>query len=228
MKQCLLTGGGSKFGATITTELIAQGYHVHLVTSNPTPWMTVANVTVIPVDWKNLQLNNIRTCVPAVDQIDLVFFNHNASALNQSRFKKSTIQNPQDWQHSYFVACQFPFYLIHALGNRIVPDTKIGWMLSELIATPRDNHVGHADYIGNKFTNACIMRSFALNYPACFFGIHPDGGLNDQLGFDKKSQDIVQLITEKTIQELNGNIFSTQGEILKIYEKIQSQTTDPG
>jgi hypothetical protein len=149
----------------------------------------------------------------------MVFFNHNASALSQDKFKKSSMQNLQDWQQSYFVACQFPFYLVHALGNRITSETKIGWMLSELIANPLDNQVGYADYIGNKFTNACIMRSFALNFSACFFGIHPDGGLDNQL--DNKSQDIVQLIDNKTSKELNGNIFSTQGEILELYEKIQ-------
>jgi hypothetical protein len=166
-----------------------------------------------------LQLTNIRNYVPAVDQFDLVFFNHNASALNQTKFKKSTMQNLQDWQQSYFVACQFPFYLVHALGKRITPDTKIGWMLSKLIVNPSDDQVGFADYIGNKFTNACIMKSFALNFPGCFFGIHPDSGLDNQL--DKKSQDIVQLIDQKTTTQLNGNIFSTQGEILKIYEEIQ-------
>jgi len=220
MKQCLLTGGGSKFGATITTELIAQGYHVHLVTSNPTPWMSVDHVTVIPVDWKTLQLNNIRTCVPAVDQIDLIFFNHNASALDQTKFKKSTVQNLQDWQHSYFVACQFPFYLIHILSNRIGPDSKIGWMLSELITRPVDQQVGYADYIGNKFTNACIMKSFSLNFPGCFFGIHPDGGLNNSVGLEQKARNMVQLIRETSTTELNGNIFSTQGDVLKIYETI--------
>ena len=225
MKTCVITGGGSKFGAQLTEQLTLHNYHVYLVTGNPDPWRSNPQVTVIPVDWRTLQMIDVRRCIPDVGQVDLVFFNHNASALNQSRFKKSTIQNPQDWQHSYFVACQFPFYLIHALGNRITADTKIGWMLSELIATPSDDHVGYADYIGNKFTNACIMRSFALNYPACFFGIHPDGGLDNQV--DKKSQDIVQLIDRKTTTELNGNIFSTQGEILELYEKIQSQTIDP-
>ena len=99
-------------------------------------------------------------------------------------------------------------------------------MLSELITKPMDNQVGYADYIGNKFTNACVMRSFALNFPACFFGIHPDGGLNNQV--DKKSQNIVQLVDQKTNTELNGNIFSTQGEILKLYEKIQPETVNPG
>jgi NAD(P)-dependent dehydrogenase (short-subunit alcohol dehydrogenase family) len=217
MKTCLITGGGSKFGALITKQLIEHNYHVYLVTSNPDPWLHNPKVTTIAVDWKTLQLKDIRNCTPPVGHIDLVFFNHNASALSSAKFNKSTMQNFADWQQSYFVACQFPFYLVHALGNRINLDTKIGWMLSELIATPVTSQIGYADYIGNKFTNACIMKSFALNFPACFFGIHPDGGLNQQV--DKKSQDIVQLIDYKTTSELNGNIFSTQGEILEFYEK---------
>lgn len=219
MKTCLITGGGSKFGAEITKQLVAQDYHVYLVTSNPASWANCIGVTAISVDWSTLSMVDLRRCVPKTDHIDLVFFNHNASALNQAKFAQGTIQNLQAWQQSYFVACQFPFYLVHVLRNQITPETKIGWMLSELIVTPRDQQIGHADYIGNKFTNACIMRSFALNFPACFFGIHPDGGLDHQL--DKKSQDIVQLVDQKTTTELNGNIFSTQGEILKLYEKIQ-------
>lgn len=221
MKQCLITGGGSKFGAKITEQLLAQDYHVHLITSNPTAWQDHCNVTIINVDWKTLQLSDVRKCIPAVEKLDLIFFNHNASALSQNKFKKATLQNLQDWQHSYFVACQFPFYLIHSLHKRIESTTKIGWMLSELIAHPVDSQIGYADYIGNKFTNACIMKSFALNFPACFFGIHPDGGLNEQSGLDKKAQDIVQLVLNKPTNELNGNIFSTQGEILNFYEKNQ-------
>lgn len=218
MKTCLITGGGSKFGTLLTEQLIAHHYHVYLMTSNPKPWAGKSNVTVIPVVWQTLQLSDIRNCISNLGKLDLVFFNHNASALSQAKFKKSTIQNLQDWQHSYFVACQFPFYLVHALGSRLTLDTKIGWMLSELITNPIDQQIGYADYIGNKFTNACIMRSFSLNFSACFFGVHPDGGVDNEP--EKKSQDIVQLIDRKTTTELNGNIFSTQGEILKIYEKI--------
>jgi hypothetical protein len=215
----VITGGGSKFGATLTQQLLNAGYFVHLVTSNPTTWRNTKNLEAIPVNWHELNLHSIKQCIPSVDQIDLVFFNHNASSLSQEKFKKFTIQDCKSWQQSYFVSCQFPFYLVHALGNRIDHSTKIGWMLSELIVQPKLNHVGYADYIGNKFTNACIMKSFAMNFPACFFGVHPDGGLSNQL--DNKARDIVQLINTKSTTELNGNIFSTQGEILRLYEKIQ-------
>jgi NAD(P)-dependent dehydrogenase (short-subunit alcohol dehydrogenase family) len=217
MKTCLITGGGSKFGARLTEQLVAHDYHVYLVTNTPDAWAHTCHVTAMPIDWKKLQLNSIRQCVPQTQQIDLIFFNHNASALSESKFKKSTVQNPHDWQQSYFVSCQFPFYLVHALSDRINPNTKIGWMLSELIVNPVPDQVGYADYIGNKFTNACIMKSFSMNFPACFFGIHPDGGLSNQL--DNKARDIVQLIDTKSIADLNGNIFSTQGELLELYEK---------
>jgi len=221
MKQCLITGGGSKFGANLTEQFLAQGYHVHLITSNTESWENRNNVSVIAVDWKKLQLSDIKKYIPATDKLDLIFFNHNASSLNQNKFKKFTLQNCQDWQQSYFVACQFPFYLTHALQKQIAQTTKVGWMLSELIVCPMDSQVGFADYIGNKFTNACIMKSFSLNFPACFFGIHPDGGLADQTLVDTKARGIVQLIHQKLPEELNGNIFSTQGEKLELYEKNQ-------
>jgi hypothetical protein len=216
MKSCLITGGGSKFGAKLTQQFVAQGYHVYVITSTPNSWTNNPSVTSIPVEWKTLQLKDVRKCIPQVDKLDVVFFNHNASALSKLKFQKSTFQNPQDWQQSYFLACQFPFYLVHSMANKIFPDTKIGWMLSELIVNPVNHQIGYADYIGNKFTNACIMKSFSLNWPSCFFGIHPDGGLTDQL--DHKSQDIVQLIHTKNITELNGNIFSTKGQILEFYK----------
>jgi NAD(P)-dependent dehydrogenase (short-subunit alcohol dehydrogenase family) len=93
MKTCVITGGGSKFGAKITKQLIASNYHVYLVTSNSQLWTNTPDLTVIPVNWQTLQLTDIRNCIPAVDHVDLVFFNHNASALSKEKFKKSTVQN---------------------------------------------------------------------------------------------------------------------------------------
>jgi hypothetical protein len=216
MKQCLITGGGSKFGKKITEELIKADYFVNLVTSNEKAWSDNLDVNVIPVDWKTLGLADLKIIISNLPNLDLIFFNHNASSLNLSKFSPKQVQNLLDWQHSYFVACQFPFYLIHSLGNRISADTKIGWMLSELIKNPTDAHVGFADYIGNKFTNACIMKSFSLSFPACFFAMHPDGGVSNKADgeLDNKAQGIVQVIDSKSCQELSGNIFSTQGKQL--------------
>jgi hypothetical protein len=85
-------------------------------------------------------------------------------------------------------------------------------MLSRLIKNPVDDHVGFADYIGNKFTNFCIMRSFSINFPASFFAIHPEGGVD--VNSTNKAIDIVKLIDSTDSIELNGNLFSTQGEKL--------------
>ena len=119
------------------------------------------------------------------------------------------MQSLKDWQQSYFVASQFPFYLIHSLTNKISTTTKIGWMLSELISNPVATQVGYADYIGNKFTNGCIMKSFAQSFPATFFGINPESvGNNTDVS---KAIEIVKLIEHTA--DLNGKIYYPNGNI---------------
>ena len=207
MKNCLITGGGSKFGSKITEQLIQSGYHVYLITGSQQ--VTNPNVTVISIDWHELKLQDIRGIISNLPNLDIIFFNHNASALNQTKFNQNQIQSFKDWQQSYFVASQFPFYLIHSLKNKISSTTKIGWMLSELISNPGSTHVGFADYIGNKFTNGCIMKSFAQNFPAIFFGINPESvGNKDDVD---KAIKIVELIEHTT--DLNGKIYYPNGTI---------------
>jgi nucleoside-diphosphate-sugar epimerase len=110
MKNCLITGGGSKFGKKITEQLVQAGYHVYLITGSQQ--VTDPNITVISVDWHELKLQDIRGIISNLPNLDLIFFNHNASALTQAKFNQNQIQNFKDWQQSYFVASQFPFYLI--------------------------------------------------------------------------------------------------------------------
>jgi hypothetical protein len=207
MKNCLITGGGSKFGSKITEQLVQFGYHVYLITGSQQ--VTNPNITVISVNWHELRLQDLSRIISNLPNLDLIFFNHNASALTQTKFNQNQIQSFKDWQQSYFVASQFPFYLIHSLKNKISTTTKIGWMLSELISHPVSTHVGFADYIGNKFTNGCIMKSFAQNFPATFFGINPESvGNKDDVD---KAIKIVELIEHAT--DLNGKIYSSNGTI---------------
>jgi hypothetical protein len=207
MKQCLITGGGSKFGKQLTERLLAHGYHVHLITSHSADWTGIQNITIIPVNWKSIIVTDIKTLIPQTDKLDLIFFNHNASSLSQEKFQRGQLQNIKDWQHSYFVACQLPFYLIQAMSDKLCPDTRVAWMLSKLIVNPVDSQVGFADYIGNKFTNACIMKSFAQSYPACFLAVHPDSLSENNSG---KAQNIVDLL-DLPVKHLNGKIFSAHG-----------------
>jgi hypothetical protein len=60
------------------------------------------------------------------------------------------------------------------------------------------------------------MRSFSLSFPACFFAMHPDGGVSNKADgeLDNTAQGVVRVIDFKSCQELNGNIFSTQGKQL--------------
>jgi hypothetical protein len=207
MKNCLITGGGSKFGSKITEQLVQAGYHVYLLTGSQQA--TDPNITVISVDWYKLNLEDLRRIILNLPNLDLIFFNHNASSLNQSKFNQNQIQSFKDWQQSYFVACQFPFYLIHLLKNKISNTTKIGWMLSELISNPVSTQIGFADYIGNKFTNGCIMKSFAQSFPSIFFGINPESvGNNHDVS---KAIEIVALIEHTA--DLNGKIYYPNGTI---------------
>lgn len=209
MKQALVFGGGSKFGATLTLTLIRRGYHVHLVTSNPQAW-SWDNVTTIPVDWHTVNLGELKNIIKDLPELDLIFFNHNASSLNSNKFKRGQLHDPRAWNQSYFVACQLPFYLVQALSNRINPNTRIGWMLSKLIVEPAEQYTGLVDYMGNKFTNACMIRAFAQNYPAVFFGVHPDNGVS-QGGADQQAADGIVDIAEWPAERLNGHMFDTQG-----------------
>lgn len=207
MKNCLITGGGSRFGSKITEQLVQAGYHVYLITG--TQQSTSPNITVISVDWHELKLQDIRGIISNLPNLDLIFFNHNSSALNQTKFNQNQLQNFKDWQQSYFVATQFPFYLIHSLKNKISNTTKIGWMLSELISNPTPTQVGFADYIGNKFTNGCIMKSFAQSFPAIFFGVNPESVGND--ADISKAIKIIELIDHAT--DLNGKIYYPDGTV---------------
>ena len=211
MKNCLITGGGSKFGRKITEQLVQAGYHVYLITGSQQ--VADPNITVISVNWHELKLQDIRGIILNLPNLDLIFFNHNASALNQTKFNQNQIQNFKNWQQSYFVASQFPFYLIHSLKNKISSTTKIGWMLSELISNPVSTQVGFADYIGNKFTNGCIMKSFSQSFPATFFGINPES-VGDEVDADvSKAIKIVKLIEDTN--DLNGKIYYSDGTIFK-------------
>jgi hypothetical protein len=213
MKNCLITGGGSKFGSNITDQLLASGYQVYLITGSQT-YLDNPNVVTIQVNWKTLSLANLRSIILKLPELDLIFFNHNSSALSQTKFLKNQLQSFKDWQQNYFVACQFPFYLIHALKDKISEKTKIGWMLSSLIKHPTENQIGFADYIGNKFTNGCIMKSFSQNFPGIFFGINPESVSDNATNPDLdvcKAADIVHLIN--THPDLNGKIYYSNGEL---------------
>ena len=72
MKNCLITGGGSKFGSKITEQLVQAGYHVYLLTGSQQA--TDPNITVISVDWYKLNLEDLRRIILNLPNLDLIFF----------------------------------------------------------------------------------------------------------------------------------------------------------
>ena len=209
MKQALVLGGGSKFGARLTMALTNRDYHVHVITSHADGW-NWPQVTTRPVDWHTVNITDIRGLIQDLPNLDLIFFNHNACSMSQQVFEPGVLHDPRAWSQSYFVACQLPFYLIQSLKSRIGPHTRIGWMLSQLIARPQPPYLGLVDYMGNKFTNACMIRAFAQSYPAVFFGINPDQPINTE--DDSQLANRIIDIAEWPAQRLNGGLWNTQGQ----------------
>jgi NAD(P)-dependent dehydrogenase (short-subunit alcohol dehydrogenase family) len=210
-KQCLILGGGSKFGRNLTENFVACDYQVRLVTGTPGPWHDSSSVQTVAVDWKTLAISDIRRIVKDLSAVDVIFFNQNSCALSFENFKTNKVQSPSSWQQNYFVACQLPFYLVQALRSNF-HNTKVAWMLSSLIANPQDSQVGYADYIGNKFTNYCIMKSFSLSAGPneSFFAMHPDG-IQDANDSANKAHNMVKFINNSDVSTLNGKIFSHTG-----------------
>lgn len=214
-KHCVLVGCGSKFGAYMTKCFIDQGYQITLVTSHAQLWKNIKDVNVISVDWKTLAISDLKRLLPASDHVHAVIFNQNSSALSAEKFMPNQMQNPKHWQQSYFVACQFPYFYIQLLNKKLTQDSKIIWMLSQLIQAPMIDHIGFADYVGNKFTNACVMKSFSLKHPSCFFAVFPEGGTQHDARI--KAQGITALAMTQDRERLNGKIFDSQGQELDFF-----------
>lgn len=214
MKQALILGGGSKLGKDFTQLLVKRGYHVHVITGSSEQWGQQDQVTVMPVNWHTVSMSDIRTLLPKVEMLDLVLFNQNSSALNSDRFRPGHFQRVQDWQQSYFVSCQLPYYLVHALHHKLTAQSKVVWMLSSLIKDPVISQIGFADYIGNKFVNACIMKNFALHHHSCFFAVYPESGIDVDQGAPIANQ-LLDVMHNDNLDHLRGKIFDTQGQIME-------------
>jgi hypothetical protein len=206
----LYIGTGKRFAQELIADRRARGSRVFCISAQD-------GQDTFQVNWSTVTAADIHKIIRKLPSLDVVLFNQNASSLSAGGFKSDCYptldlwRQVDHWQQSYFVSCQLPFYLIHSSANKISPNTKIGWMLSELVNSPVNSQVGYADYIGYKFTNTCIMRSFSLNFPACFFGIIP--GSLDRHGL---AQDLIGLIHNTDVATLNGGVFNSDGSKFEI------------
>ncbi len=192
MKNALLIGCGSKFGATFTKNLADNNYQIDLISSSD---LQYKNTNTIHYEWyesndredmykdemtvefhRNL-LSNILFSL-SEKNYDLILFNQNRGQLFNfkvfSKFntlEKHNLFDLDDWMSvwslRYWFGCQLPLYISAYLNNNksILSDTKIVWMNSGIIECPAsaDENWLYQDYIGLKVHNLHIMKELAYS-----------------------------------------------------------------
>ena len=155
MKTALLIGCGSKFGLKLLNKIYDSGYQIYSISGSDVEQKE--NLNHLKIDWNSLAVSELQKFLTAVPDVDLIFFNQNSSSLNSSYYKINKFKTlelwkqEKSWAQSYFASCILPFHIIHTLGNKCSPETKIAWMLSSYVYNHKD--IQHADYIGNKYQN---------------------------------------------------------------------------
>jgi hypothetical protein len=209
----LYIGIGKGIGAALVAHRRALGHTVYTISS-------VDGENNYKVDWSTVNPTDLHRAVKALPDLDLVFFNQNASALSNKTFELNNYkplelwQQSKYWQQTYFVSCQLPFMLIHELGKRIQDHTRVGWMLSHLI-NDHQADFQYADYIGNKYQNYMLMKNFSQHHVGNFFGIEP--GSLPKTNFESQVDQISQIFAH---QDLNGKVLCLDGSISSITTQL--------
>lgn len=200
----LYVGASHGFAAAYQQHRRAQGHVCYSVSSRPGP-------LTCEVDWSTVNPSSLHQWAQTLPDLDLVFFNQNASALSVDSFApRPTLQLWQHvahWQQNYFVSCQLPYVLLQTLGTRISSRTRVVWMLSGMVTRPFDDP-GHADYIGNKYQNMLIMRNFAQHGAGCYIGIDP-GAIAQ--GCETQQTQGLDAVLALPRDQANGNVFGLDG-----------------
>lgn len=173
-KNVLLVGCGSKSGLDLTNSFLQAGYTVDLISSTE---VDILNTRQCRIDWSKLTVAHVEAFLKDSPVYDSIVFNQNARALatdcyTADRFKTLELWSIERvWNQAYFNNCILPFHIIHTLGSRCASNTNVAWMLSELIYDHQPG-VGYADYIGHKYQNYVLMKSFSKKHSSCFVGIN--------------------------------------------------------
>lgn len=170
MKTALLFGCGSKWGAAFTKHLSDNGYQVDLITGSD---FAYSNVNTIKVNWFELSVDTIKQVVP-VKSYDLVFFNQNSGGSpNDHYLKPGNDLDLSQWNYHNWINTQMPYYVVKHLSPYNTSTTKIGWMLTGLIAGYETNLFQYAGYATVKSSNLHIMRGLSQYNTGIFFAINP-------------------------------------------------------
>jgi len=171
MKNALLVGGGSKFGAKLTEQLKTY-YTVYGISGS-----TKSDRQNLNVDWKTCKNQTVEKFLRGLPDIDLIIFNQNYTALNDSCFEfgKEHVFNvwkrSVEWNQAHYVNCILPMYILHTVydNKHLLPHAVICWMLSSSIFETTEN--APVDYKGQKYQNYLSMKRYAENNPHTSIGI---------------------------------------------------------
>jgi hypothetical protein len=213
----LLFGAGSKWGAHFTRYLADNGCKIDLITSKNFQYH---NVNTIPIDWNSVDMNKLKEILLNCKNktYDLIFFNQNSGGNpNDTMFIPGNILDQNNWNKSFWVDVQLPYYAIKILNQSIVDNTKIGWMLTGLINGHDSKFWKYAGYAAAKTANLNIMRGFSQASRGIFFCINPIWFPENQTQIDCES---IHTIITSLVAEDNGKIFTKEGVEWSFFRKI--------
>jgi NAD(P)-dependent dehydrogenase (short-subunit alcohol dehydrogenase family) len=193
VKNCLVIGGGSKFGLELANQFTSCDVNAYTITSKP-----AVNDTVLTVDWNTCNIANFEKFLKKLPVIDFVVFNQNSPALTDSclKFKQDHIfeiwKRSKQWSQSHFVNCILPLYILQTLASNdtINPNGCVTWILSRSMFFNNTN--APVDYAGQKYQNYLMLQKLAQNNTQQFIGICP-GQLTEQ-NYNAKSKLLVDFL----------------------------------
>jgi hypothetical protein len=208
MKNALVIGCGSKFGAEISNQLARDNYCVYGISSS------VSSENILHIDWDTINNQNVEKFLRNLPVIDLIIFNQNYVSLTNSCFEfgQDHIFNiwkqSKKWTQSHYVNCVLPMYILHTISdaNKLSKNATVAWMLSSIIFSEKNDLV---DYKGQKYQNYICMKKYAATNQQTFVGICP--GLLEKLTYVEKSKIFVEFLIKNTL---------TSGEFYKFDNTI--------
>ena len=172
-KNCLIFGGGSKFGLDLSHQLVDQSYTVYSVSSTPT-----SRLQTLLIDWKKCDLNSVDKLLECVPTVDLLIFNQNFSeTTNNIDFTESRTKTwieIQKWKQAHYVNSLLPYQVLNNLviSSKFNNTSTAVWILSMAInKTTIDSSLG---YKAQKYLNKEMVRHASNDKnPGHYIGFDP-------------------------------------------------------
>ncbi len=173
MKNALLLGCGSKWGAEFTKTVADADYNVDLITGSD---FSYKNVATHKIDWFGSNLEAIEDLLLPLKQkkYDIIFFNQNTGGgPNEQAYAPGDIFPIDHWNVQNWINSQLPYSVVKLLSDSIHETTKVGWMITGLVDGKEKDLWKYAGYASVKSTNIHIMRGFAHQHRGIFFALDP-------------------------------------------------------